>query len=207
MCGRFFMAVEDPELSAILKQIEADRQRFEREAPFLPPVKRGEIRPTDHVAVRVGGNMQKPLYQQMQWGFSGFDGKGVLINARSETLLQKPTFRKPALESRCLIPASYYFEWKNDPLIKKKTRYIMRDPSSTTMYMAGIFRLEAPDITPRFVILTKEAATRIRDIHGRMPVILSRSQQEEWLSDKANIDGIIKTSSDNIIGLEADQEP
>ena len=200
MCGRFFVAIDDPEIMAILRQIEKDKRE---QALDLPPIRTGDVRPTDYAAtiaaIREGSKIK---YEQMRWGFTGFDGKGVLINARAETVTQKPTFRKPVAENRCLIPASYYYEWKQSPELKKKIRHIMRDPRATTVYMAGIYRLEAGEDTARFVILTKKAAQQIQDIHDRMPVILDREQQQQWLSPDADVNGIINQSIDRIEGLE-----
>ena len=72
-------------------------------------VNTGEIYPTNNVPVLVpdGGIMV------MRWGFSRFDGKGVIINARSETAASKPIFARPMVVGRCLVPASWYFEWEN----------------------------------------------------------------------------------------------
>lgn len=195
MCGRFFVAVDDPELREILQRIEDDNKRKDLS---LPPVKTGEVYPSDYAAVVTAQNSQ-PKYEQMRWGFSRPDSKAVLINARSETVLNFPTFKEPVKKNRCLIPASYYYEWKAEPGLEKKLRYIMHDSRSTTMYMAGIFRQEADKDAPRFVILTKAAARQISQIHNRMPVILDHEQQREWLSPDANVPGIIKRSIDGRI--------
>ena len=89
MCGRFFVAIDDPEIMAILRQIESDKLE---QALDLPPIRTGDVRPTDYAAtiaaIREGSKIK---YEQMRWGFTGFDGKGVLINARAETVTQKPT--------------------------------------------------------------------------------------------------------------------
>lgn len=199
MCGRFFVAIDDPEIMAILKEIEAEKKRG---TLGLPPLKTGDIYPTDYAAAITATRESKPMYQQMRWGFSAYDGKGVLINARAETVTEKPTFRKPVAENRCLIPATYYYEWMKSPTLKKKIRHVMRDPKTTTVYMAGIYRLEASEDTPRFVILTKRAAKQIQDIHDRMPVILDREQQKEWLSPNADVHRVIEQSIDRIEGLE-----
>ena len=203
MCGRFYVAVDDPELREVLKSLEEENQR--RSLP-LPPVKTGEVFPTDYAAALVAGE-GRPKFEQMRWGFSRHDGKAVIINARAETVLELPTFRKPAAENRCLIPASYYYEWKAEPGLKKKIRHIMRDSRATTIYLAGVFRQEADDDTPRFVILTKAAVRQIQEIHDRMPVILSREQQREWLSREADVKGIIKKSIDERIEGMREDDP
>ena len=199
MCGRFFVAADDPELRAILKEIEQENKRQDVE---LPPMKTGMVFPTDYTAAKLSGKNRAPYFQQMRWGFSSYDGKGHIINARTETILEKPTFRKPAREARCLIPASYYYEWKKDPATGKKIRHIMRDPKSTTVYMAGIYRLEAQETTPRYVILTQKAASQISGIHDRMPVILDLPAQEEWLKEDADVQSVIHQAIERITAIE-----
>ncbi len=203
MCGRFFVAVDDPELRALLRELEAENKG---KNAGLPPVKTGEVFPTDYAAV-VTALPSQPRVVQMRWGFTKFDGKGVLINARSETVLEKPTFRGPAAHSRCLIPASYYLEWMGVPGQKKKIRHIMRDTQSTTMYLAGVFRQEAGEPTPRFVILTKEATGQIQRIHHRMPVILDQRGQRAWLSPEGDVNEAIRRSINHIEGLADPDTP
>ncbi|NLO13446.1 MAG: SOS response-associated peptidase [Clostridiales bacterium] len=203
MCGRFFVAVDDPELRQILREIEKENKR--RGLSGLPPIKTGEVFPTEHAAAVIAPAGGGRRYEQMKWGFSGFDGKRPLINARSETVRERPTFRKAVMESRCLIPASYYYEWMKHPAIRKKIRNIMRDPLSTTLYMAGIYRMESYDDVPCFVILTRKAARGIENIHDRMPVILDHEEQQEWLSKDANIPRIIEKSVERILSTPEDE--
>lgn len=126
----------------------------------LPPMKTGMIFLTDYTAAKLSGKNKAPHFQQLRSVFSSYDGKGHLINARAETILEKPTFREPTREARCLIPASYYYEWKKDPETGKKIRHIMRDPKSTTLYIAGIYRMEIQETIPRYVILTQRQLIR-----------------------------------------------
>lgn len=199
MCGRFFVAMDDPEILEILKEIELENRRQRLD---LPPIKTGEVFPKDYSAVRIAPKGEAPRHQQMRWGFTSYDQKGLLINARAETVLQKDTFKKPALESRCLIPASYYFEWKKDDKTNRKIKHIMRDSRSTTLYMAGIFRMEADDSVPRYVILTRNASKEVSDIHHRMPVIFDHQEQEAWLQRHADVPDIINHALDRISALE-----
>ena len=197
MCGRFFVATDDPELEDIIVQLEKESERMGRK---LPPIRRGEVFPTNHVAALTGKG--KNPYAQMQWGFKHFKGTGVIINARSESAGERPTFRKPLQEGRCLIPATYYYEWQTDG--NKKTRNIMRDPKERKIYMAGLFRQEAEVDVPRFVILTRAAARQIQSIHDRMPVILDEAGREEWLSDSPDVDNVLRGAVDRIIGEPTD---
>jgi len=110
----------------------------------------------------------------LRWGLENDWDNKPLINARSETLAERKTFR-PLLESRCLIPASAYFEWRKDGQAKIKTRIWLKDED--LFAFAG---LRAED---RFTIITCAPSPSISHIHGRMPVILNRDSEETWISE------------------------
>jgi putative SOS response-associated peptidase YedK len=131
----------------------------------------------------------------MQWGFHRQDGAGLIINTRSETALDHPLFRPSMLERRCLIPASWYFEWEqqneaaaaNNKTQKTKAKnprrikYLIRCAAPGPIYLAGIYRYEEGRRLPVFSILTREPAPEIAFIHGRMPVIFSEYTRSLWL--------------------------
>ena len=115
--------------------------------------------------------------------------KGVVINSRSEGLLESKMFRKPALESRCLVPASHYFEWEGEGKSKNKQR--IKVSGKKMMYMAGIFRREQGEPHPVFSIITRDAAQQIRHIHDRMPVILNEAAAKQWLTHGADVEDVL----------------
>ncbi|HEX3800202.1 MAG TPA: SOS response-associated peptidase [Verrucomicrobiae bacterium] len=125
----------------------------------------------------------------MQWGWER-PNKPLLINARAETALK--FFRKPCLETRCLIPANGFYEWKD----KLPWRFVMRDDE--TFYLAGIYQkiispahaemeMDLTDSPPascvieQFCIITCNANPLVARVHDRMPVILSPSHYSTWL--------------------------
>lgn len=110
----------------------------------------------------------------MKWGYTIPGGRPV-INARSETMEEKPLFCDGARQRRCLIPAAHYFEWDQD-----KTKYAIRPKAKGMMFMAGIYRLESSG--PVFTILTREPAAELAAIHHRMPVLLPRDACAAWLN-------------------------
>ena len=98
MCGRFqFSAEESEEIRKIIEEVQQN---------LMAEVRTGEIFPTNLSPVLGWENgKQKPhLYK---WGFPKFRGSGVIINARAETILEKPMFRKSMEERRCIVPVSY----------------------------------------------------------------------------------------------------
>ena len=82
---------------------------------------------------------------------------------------------------RCIVPASYYFEWQHDAAKKATgTKYAIQPPGQTVTWLCGLYRLE--EGLPAFVILTREPGEETRFIHDRMPLILPREQIDAWIS-------------------------
>lgn len=200
MCGRFYTDDDDAQYRAVLALLY---QRNPEEAALLLR-KTGEIFPTDHVPV-----LLQPGPRIMQWGFSRFDGKGRVINARSETALEKPMFRAPLLtdtsgqtsveqlrSGRCLIPAASYFEWETRE--GKKIKYRLRPERAGLFTFAGVYRSEAGAQTPVFVILTAPAPEGISFIHDRMPVILPEERREDWLNSGEHAARLLKEDTQRI---------
>ena len=103
MCGRYY--VDDETAREIEKLVETvnDKLRLER--------LRKDIHPTDEAPVLVAGDGEMKLEWQ-HWGFPNFQGKGVIFNARSETVLEKKMFRESILHRRIIIPCTWFYEWK-----------------------------------------------------------------------------------------------
>ena len=180
MCGRYYIDDADELYQRLLAEMEP-APRLNRERPRAV---RGEVSPWD-IAPVVGP--QGPAW--MQWGFSRQEGKGLIINARSETAAEKPTFREPMETGRCLIPASAYFEWEDAG--GQKTKYRLRPQRKGPFYMAGLCRREPGRALPAFVILTAPAASGIRFIHPRMPLILPEEGADAWLKDASAAQAVI----------------
>lgn len=187
MCGRYFIAddKEEREIKKIIDEIEKRAQ--ESGAPIS--LSTGEIFPTNVVPV-----VTPELPQAMRWGFTGFRGKGHLINARTETANQKPTFRNPYLENRCLIPASWFFEWRT--VDKKKEKYAIRQEGP--IYMAGIYRLEKDLDIAAFAILTMPSSPAISFIHDRMPVIVPKEYRQQWLDQAPPVEDLMDISAKDL---------
>ncbi len=195
MCGRFHIDAESDieEMQIILEQIN---RRYAGK-PALAKMTLGEVRPTSIVPVIANSKSLQPMPFLMQWGFTGFgDGKKAIINARSETAMEKSMFRKPLQERRCLIPASHYYEWQTQGNRKVKHAIKTVEPM---IYMAGIYRFEEKEELPVFTILTRAAANWIRDIHDRMPVILPHSVSGDWLSMTADVPALIHKADERVV--------
>ena len=124
----------------------------------------------------------------MRWGFVPHWSKDQnlgyrLINARAETVSKKRTFRASLNDRRCIIPADGFYEWQHLP--GGKQPYLIRLTGVSPFGFAGLWdRWAEPNGTTHrtFTILTTSANSLIQSIHPRMPVILDRSQREEWLA-------------------------
>jgi len=185
MCGRYYVdtGADDPEIRRIIDEVN---EKY-RDTPQLSAMKTGEIFPADTAPVLVPG--QSAL---MKWGFARFDLKGKVINARAETLRDKPMFQKLFEGKRCLVPASWYFEWEKSGGAKRK--YAIG--TGKTIYMAGLYRFEQPENLPVYVIITKPAAENIAFIHDRMPLIIEENLRERWLSgEKIDTAELLKACS------------
>lgn len=119
--------------------------------------------------------------EPMAWGFPKHEGSGLIINARAETLLDKPFFRESALHRRCVIPASGFYEWN-----RWKEKVTFRRGDSPVLYMAGIYR------EFHFVIVTTQANESMAPVHDRMPLILDEEEAAAWLCDDASLSRILK---------------
>lgn len=114
------------------------------------------------------------------WGIKpswGKEPRRLLINARSETVHQRPTFRQSFQKRRCLIVADGFYEWQKMKEGKQPFRIMLK--TGEPFAFAGIW--QEIDGQPAYVILTTEANPLMRSIHDRMPVILRRRQHEWWL--------------------------
>ncbi len=157
MCSRFEIDASPSDIA----------ERFGLADP--PPLPNApEMRPTDMALVIDGG--AKP--RLLSWGLAVEWNAKPLINARAETLSRKKTFR-PLLGSRCLVPATAYFEWRKDGHARRKNRIGTKS--------RGVFAFAGLTDGDRFTIITCPPAADIAHIHDRMPVILERRAEPLWI--------------------------
>ena len=181
MCGRFTLtagpvAVAE-RFSCLTEQIE------------FPP--RYNVAPTQSVPVvlKVDGSNRLKM---MQWGLVPYWAKDKsigsrLINARLETVAEKPAFKSLLSRQRCLVPADGYYEWQKVGRAKLPMRIVL--PSRELFAFAGLWDAwQSPDGEQlfTFTILTTEPASSVRAIHNRMPVILPPENEQLWLSNAFN---------------------
>ena len=166
MCGRYY--VDDD----TAKEIEKLVQNLDQSIKIN---RTGDIFPSQKAAVLRESETGLAL-DAMEWGFPKFDGKGLLINARSETALERKSFRDSIRQRRCIIPAKGFYEWN-----EKKEKFSYERKDMRVLFMAGCYkRYQTQDC---FVILTTEANTSVSNVHDRMPLILHPDELESWILD------------------------
>ncbi|MGH2538651.1 MAG: SOS response-associated peptidase [Candidatus Promineifilaceae bacterium] len=188
MCGRFTL-IAPGEAIADLFQLPA--------APELAP--RYNIAPTQPVAaVRVSPQTGERELTHLVWGLipSWADDPSIgsrMINARSETAAEKPSFRAAFKYRRCLLPADGFYEWQKQNGAKQPMRVQMKD--GRPFAMAGLWeRWQSPDGSEieSCTILTTEPNDLLEEVHNRMPVILHPADFALWLDPGAQHPGEVQ---------------
>lgn len=178
MCCRYWTD-KSPELRAIVE--EMNRSSLVKKWQNTTSVKSyGEIRPTDVVPVIAPDRTGARAVYPMKWGYTG---KQLLLNARTESAGKKPTFRDDWAKHRCIVPASWYYEWEHrrgsDGKVYTGDKYMIQPKNSTMTWLCGLYRIE--EGLPVFVVLTREPGEEIRFIHDRMPLILPENLVGQWI--------------------------
>jgi putative SOS response-associated peptidase YedK len=182
MCGRYAILEEEAlqEMRDIVNQVNKNY------ADRVGLVAHGEVAPSQ-VAPILREDSGKVRLDVMQWGFPRWDNiSGLIINARSESVLEKRMFRRAFLEHRIVIPASGFFEWDHRQPGRRDKYYFSL--AGQVVYMAGIYDFFPVDgvLRERFVILTRPAAQPVSELHDRMPLILPKTQIRSWLDPQAS---------------------
>ncbi|MCR5467247.1 MAG: SOS response-associated peptidase [Lachnospiraceae bacterium] len=202
MCTRYALEKDLPELKEIADEVLQSllAQRFVA-THARPIVTSGEVRPTDIVPVIAPNAKGLKTVFPMQWGFLNKDNKRTLFNARVETAGEKPTFKDAWQSHRCIIPASYYFEWAHfkSPDGREKTgdKYAIQPSGCTLTWLCGLYRIE--NGYPVFVILTKEPTVELAKIHDRMPLMLPKDRIEDWINPSSNPEELLSYALTDMI--------
>lgn len=184
MCGRYTLTKQEKRLQEYFDLTER--------LPFTP---RYNIAPTQAAPVILMENA--PQRRMMRWGLIPFWAKdetvgNKLINARSETLADKPSFRKAFERRRCLVIADGFFEWAKTKGGRSPVRIVLKDPEPFAM--AGLWEKWLSPMgyeVESFTIITTKANDLMAKVHDRMPVILPEGNYEQWLDlQPSNLKGL-----------------
>jgi putative SOS response-associated peptidase YedK len=192
MCGRFTLTANKKKLEEAFAGVEIPTE--------LPP--RYNIAPTQPIAVIANNN--PTTLEFFQWGLIPAWAKdpaigNKMINARAETLAEKPSFKTPYKRRRCLILSDGFYEWRKDPGSKSKTPLYIQLTSGDPLAFAGLWESwhsKEGDHILSCTIITTSPNEFMAEIHNRMPVILSPEHYDLWLDpaerSPADLDPLLK---------------
>ena len=189
MCGRYSLIADIGEL----------RERFDFDGSELTHAPRYNIAPTQMALAVTNGSERRGSY--MHWGLIPSWAKSAsvgsrMINARAETVAERPSFRTALQRRRCLVLADGFYEWKGKGSGKRPMRIVMA--SGEPFAFAGLWdawRDPKGEVLRSCTIITTSANELLSPIHDRMPVILPRELESLWLDhdirDYAALGGIL----------------
>jgi putative SOS response-associated peptidase YedK len=177
MCGRFTLTLTGEQLALAFPWLNV--------ATDLTP--RYNIAPSQMVAAVPNKDVRQ--LEQFRWGLIPFWAKDPrignrMINARAETLAEKPSFRAPYRRRRCLVLADGFYEWQSRPGQRRKTPFHIRLASQEPFGFAGLWDTwRSPDGSriESCTIVTTRPNELLKPIHNRMPVILQPDDYARWL--------------------------
>ncbi|WP_273146570.1 SOS response-associated peptidase [Oceanicaulis alexandrii] len=197
MCGRYVMSLSLVQLEALFGKL--DRLNYPpswNAAPTqaLPIIRLGRQADFRLTAVRWG--------LVPHWSRTGPDGSKPLINARSETAADKPSFRQALQRRRALVPADGFYEWSTEESGRKQPWYINRTDGQP-MVMAGVWERwgEGADRVDSFAILTTAASADIAHIHHRSPVFIPEGRFADWLNPETDPQPFLKAPPEGALTL------
>lgn len=181
MCGRFATTLPNQAMAQLFNAAPAND---------LPDVPNYNVCPTTQIHVVEPG--ARRLLRPMRWGFIPHwyetpSAGPLLINARAETIAEKPAFREACRARRCLIPCTGFYEWTKDSDGNRLPWYITRTDGAQ-MVFAGIWQDwgTGADLMRCCAMVTCAANSAMRHIHHRMPVILDPENWGKWLGEEGH---------------------
>lgn len=142
-----------------------------------------EIAPSECAWIITGvGNAPR----MVKWGYEGRRKGQLIINARSESIRQKPLFGRDYLKRRCVIPAGGFFEWDADG----KRHCFCKDADGGKLFLAGVWT-GLPEEAGRFAVLTAPANAQMRGVHDRMPVLIEKEELPVWFGAPQQADSLL----------------
>jgi putative SOS response-associated peptidase YedK len=182
MCGRFILTDTDTITSRF--NITTSVNISEKITPHY------NIAPTQNIPVIYKDENQENRIEFRKWGLVPYWAKDPeighkMINARAETLIQKPSFKHLIKSKRCLVPSSGFYEWEK--IDKRKVPYYIGIKNSKIFSFAGLYdnwKDRIGNELKTFTIITTDANNTLKPIHNRMPVILEQEFEEKWLDTR-----------------------
>lgn len=198
MCGRFML---DMDVKNILEEYGTINQQ-------VGDYKLGDIYPSEKSIIVLKGKGR--ILQFAKWGFPLTGKSRLVINARSESISHKAMFKDAFENSRCIIPAKLFYEWKAEASEKIKHKIYLK--SGEPISFGGICKFTLNNRGEKglsFVIITTESNHSMVDLHPRMPLIVEDDHINHWLdknTEKTIIEEIIESNSNHEFKIEKVEE-
>ena len=171
MCGRYYVDDDTArEIERLIRQVDEKMRKAEN-----IHLQVGDIHPSE-IAPVIAADHNELCCRWQRWGFPSFNGKQLIFNARSESALEKKTFRESVEHRRVVVPATWFYEWN-----KNKEKNIFYREEQPVLYMAGLYKRYHDE--DRFVILTTAANESMKPVHDKMPLLLEWDEIKEWLCE------------------------
>lgn len=210
MCKRYYIEEKNPELKEIVLKAEAHSALKERLInKFAKPVRTsGDIKPNDLAPVIATSRSGRTAVFPMKWGFSLSKTNTPIINAKVETAATKRSFAESWVRRRCIIPASWYYEWQHfktpDGKSKKGDKYLIQPVGSSVTWLCGLYRFE--ENVPVFTILIRPAENDLAVLHDRMPVIIPKELIKDWINIESNPEDLLKYALTDMVIARAEEQ-
>ena len=170
MCGRYTLT--------ITKKVLQKRFRVDDGSDHQPRYNIGPGQEAPVIRASAGGSR---CCDALLWGWASVGGKHLLINARSETLTRRATFRRWLDAYRCLVPADGFYEWTPGEGRSDRQAYRARLPDGAPFAMAGLWQPGAGGSGGAYVVITTASVGTMARIHVRSPVCLNPEDESTWL--------------------------
>ena len=209
MCTRYYMEM-DPALRPIVEEAQKTPLCEKMIRTLARPLKtEGEIRPMNMVPVIASSRAGVRAVFPMVWGYQVQGLDRPLVNARIESAGRKELWKQGWEGHRCVIPASYYFEWEHIAMPGGRTRtgkkYAIQPKGSEVTWLAGLYRIEEYRGLkhPVFAILTRAPTEDLQRIHDRMPLMLPAAFIDEWIRPESRPEEIARQALTAMVIEEA----
>lgn len=198
MCGRFAQVIKYEVLKKLIDEMQIANSDEQIEINY-------NVAPTQAVAA-VFSKSGERILSFFRWGlipsWSAELPKFQMINIRSESIFEKPTFKNAVLRRRCLVPANGFYEWRKHD----KQPFFVRAKDNDLLYMAGVYDIWTGadgSFVPSLGIITTSANMFMSSIHDRMPVLLQKSDLATWLHpsfhDQGTLGSILKPAPETYL--------
>jgi len=185
MCTRFVLLKDQLQAAYVALGVEAPAEL----------VSRYNIAPsTALTAFRQRNRAAGPERALLRWGLvpswaKSVDASAPLVNARAETLTEKPSFSEAFRQRRCLVPAGGFYEWAIHGRARKP--WLFQRPDAAVFFFAGLWetwRLPTGEVVESCAIITTTPNAVTQPIHDRMPVLLAPETTRAWLDPEAHVE-------------------